>query len=78
MSTPAERSDIAVLKNEMQTVKAALSRIEGKIDTQNATLVPRTEFDKFQKSVRLNYILITLATAVITAMAYALIVGRVK
>lgn len=78
MSTSSERSEIAVLQSEMKGVKDTLQRIESKLDVQNQALVPRTEFDAFKKSVKLNYILMVIVSAVITAMAYALIVGKTK
>lgn len=76
MSTQAERSEIAVLQTQMGEVIKRLDKIDKKLDDQGLALVPRTEFDAFKKAVRVNYAIIVVLTALVTAMAYALIVGR--
>jgi len=67
-----------VLQNQMMEVIKRLDKIDKKLDDQNLALVPRSEFDAFKKAVRVNYIMIMIGTALVTAMAYALVVGRHK
>ena len=65
-----------MLQNQMTEVIKRLDKIDKKLDDQNLALVPRAEFEAFKKAVKINYIVIMIGTALVTAMAYALIVGR--
>lgn len=89
MSTAAERSEIAVLKTQMEDVKSDISELKTDVkeiktlllsSTENG--VSRKEFEDYKKSQvssnTIKTIITILATALITAMAYALIVGRAK
>lgn len=89
VASKSENAEIAVLQDQMSSVQSALIDIRSdtkSIVTSLATLpqnyVSKTEFETFKKELKaanltktVTYILVT---AIITSMAYALIVGRTK
>lgn len=87
MSTASERSEIAVLKVQMNAVQKDLAEVKGDLRdvktllfSSAETYVPLKRYEEDQKAARssgmLKTIVTVIATALITAMAYALIVGR--
>lgn len=67
-----------MLQTQMMEVIKRLDKIDKKLDDQNVSLVPRAEFDAFKKSVKINYVLIILVTAAITALVYNFVGSKIR
>ncbi len=68
----------AILSTQMQEVVKRLDKIDTKLDEQSKHYVSeeqfrnfKEEYNQFKKSIRINYVVVVLVTAIITALVYS-------
>lgn len=60
----------AILQTQMAEVVKRLDKIDTRLEEQGKNYITRSEFDAFKKAVRVNYVLVAIVTAIITALVY--------
>lgn len=67
----------AILSTQMEEVVKRLDKIDTKLDEQSKHYVSedqfrvfKEEYNQFKKSIRINYIVVALVTAIITGLVY--------
>lgn len=68
----------AILSTQMSEVVKRLDKIDTKLDEQSKHYVSeeqfrtfKEEYNQFKKSIRINYVVVVLVTAIITALVYS-------
>ena len=68
----------AILSTQMQEVVKRLDKIDTKLDEQSKHYVSeeqfrnfKEEYNQFKKSIRINYVVVVLVTAIITGLVYS-------